>query len=116
MTSLLFKKLPMDIVKSILLYDRRFIIRNANIILIDKLDTNKYANIIQLLLNKLPIEKHIVYEMSDTLLWVYYYVTFSNNKSIHYDINYVGQLNEIHYSYCFYNSYCYEMLAEMSIT
>ena len=116
MTSLLFKKLPMDIVKCILPYDRRFIIRNGNIILIDKLDPNKYSNIIKLLLNKPPIEKHIVCQMNDEIVWTYYYVAFSNNKSIHYDINYSCQLNEIYYSYCFYNVYCYSMLAGFSIT
>ena len=116
MASLIFKKLPMDILKCILPYDRRFIIRNGNIILIDKLDQNKYSNIIELLLNKSKIEKHIVYKMNDALIWIYYYVAFSNNKSIHYDINYSCQLNEIYYSYCFYNDYCYSMLAGMSIT
>jgi hypothetical protein len=115
MTSLPFRKLPIEIVKCILPYDRRFIIRNGNIILIDKLNFNKYSNIIQLLLNKPPIEKHIVHKMNDTLVWAYYYVTFSNNKIIHYDINYVCQLNEIYYSYCFYNDYCYEMLDGMSV-
>ena len=54
--------------------------------------------------------------MNDVVVWTYYYVTFSNNKSIHYDINYSCQLNEIYYSYCFYNGYCYSMLAGMSIT
>jgi len=116
MLSLLFKKLPIDIIKCILPYDRRFIIRNNNIILIDKLNTNKYSNIIQLLLNKPPIEKYIVYEMNVRLVWAYYYATFSNNKSIHYDINHLCQLNEIYYSYCLYNGYFYEMLDGMSIT
>jgi hypothetical protein len=115
MLSLNFRKLPIEIVKCILPYDRRFIIRDSNIILIDKLDANKYSNIIQLLLNKPKIEKHIVYEMYNGLVWIYYYVKFSNNKSIHYDINYVCQLNEIYYSYCFYNDYCYEMLDGMTI-
>lgn len=37
-----FKRLPIDIVKHILLYDSRFVIRNGEIIQINKLDMNKY--------------------------------------------------------------------------
>jgi hypothetical protein len=37
-----FKRLPMDIVKHILLYDSRFVLRNGEIIQINKLDMNKY--------------------------------------------------------------------------
>jgi len=37
-----FKRLPMDIVKNILPYDSRFVIRNGEIIQINKLDMNKY--------------------------------------------------------------------------
>lgn len=46
----IFKNTPIDIVKNILLYDKRFSIRNGTIM--NKLDTIKYENIIQLLENK----------------------------------------------------------------
>jgi hypothetical protein len=37
-----FKQLPMDVVKYILPYDKRFVIRRGKIILVNKLDMNKY--------------------------------------------------------------------------
>jgi hypothetical protein len=46
----IFKNIPDDIVKYILSYDKRFSIRNG--IIMNRLDTIKYENIIQLLENK----------------------------------------------------------------
>ena len=53
MISVLFRKLPMDIIKYILPYDRRFIIRKGNIILIDKKVEHLYQRnlVVQLLKN-----------------------------------------------------------------
>ena len=51
-----FANLPMDVVKCILAYDRRFVIRNGEIVTIDKLNRSKYTNIFDLLLSKATIE------------------------------------------------------------
>jgi hypothetical protein len=50
-----FKQLPMDVVKYILAYDKRFVIRRGKIILVNKLDMNKYKTaVLNLLLLKRP--------------------------------------------------------------
>jgi hypothetical protein len=36
--------LPLDLIKKILLYDNRFVLRKGNLIMINKLDKEKYAN------------------------------------------------------------------------
>ena len=51
----IFKTLPIDIVNQILLYDSRYAMHNGKIIIIRKLDLNKYKTVIDLLLQKLPI-------------------------------------------------------------
>jgi hypothetical protein len=47
-----FKNTPIDIVQHILCYDKRYIIRNGNIIIIKPLDKKKYRVVIHLLKNK----------------------------------------------------------------
>jgi hypothetical protein len=49
--------LPLDLIKKILLYDNRFILRKGNLIMINKLDKEKYANIIYLLKYKSQIRE-----------------------------------------------------------
>jgi hypothetical protein len=35
--------LPLDLIKKILLYDNRFVLRKGNLIMINKIDKEKYA-------------------------------------------------------------------------
>ena len=89
----IYKKLPMDIVNKILLYDRRYVIHNGKIILIRKLDLDKYSVIINLLLKKPKIIELKIWS-SIGEFWKSYIVYFSINHknhfnySIQYSINY----------------------------
>jgi len=52
----IFQNIPFEIVKHILSYDKRYIIRNGNIIIINPIDIIKYQNIIRLLESKPKIQ------------------------------------------------------------
>ena len=70
----IFKLLPTDIVKNILLYDKRYIIRNGKIININKLNDKLYENTYNLLLKKPLIKVYSNVNNSNTFFWSY--VTF----------------------------------------
>jgi hypothetical protein len=87
--------LPLDIIKSILLYDNRFILRKGNLIMINKLDKEKYANIIYLLQYKPKIrqDKYSIYFTS----YVYlrnYKIQYSNDN-----VHTTEQYNHITYQF-----------------
>ena len=90
----IYKKLPMDIINQILLYDRRYVMHNGKIILIRKLDLNKYSVIINLLLKKPKIIELKLW-FSTEEFWKSYIVYFSRNYknhfnySIQYSIDYI---------------------------
>jgi len=96
-----FKTLPMDIVKYILLYDSRFVLRNGKIIQINKLDMNKYKTIaLNLLLIKKP---KVTYHFWKSPLVFWCDVRFSNGHRVFYSVNkenYNGHFNDhMLYSY-----------------
>jgi hypothetical protein len=114
-----FKNLPMDIVKTIVLYDNRFVIRNGEIILINKLDTNKYKTaILNLLLLKKP-QIYSIRTMSTSFCekaeWEAFCVEFSNRYGIHYNIGYMGNKNFIRYTFGYNEEYCYSPIQTMDI-
>jgi len=71
----LFQSLPMDIVKLILLFDKRFILRKGQIIVINKLEKVKYSNVFEFFLKTSniirPILGWVLYLHND----YYYYET-----------------------------------------
>jgi hypothetical protein len=95
----LLKKLPMDIIKIILSYDKRFIIRKGYIITIDTIDLKKYNNINKLLFNNLlqkksrPRMKNI--RDMQGKKWQYYQIKLGINFIIYYHINYMQQFKDI---------------------
>ncbi len=95
----LLKKLPMDIIKIILSYDKRFIICKGYIITIDTIDLKKYDNINKLLFNNLlqkksrPIMKNI--RDMQGKKWQYYQIKLGINFIIYYHINYMQQFGDI---------------------
>lgn len=99
----IFKKLPIDIVNQILLYDSRFVMHNGKIILIKKLDLNKYKTVIDLLLQKSPI-REIQLWSSEGEYWISCSVEFSKNPAnyfsyrIEYSIGYLDR-NTILYGF-----------------
>ena len=102
-----FKRLPMDIVKYILPYDSRFVLRNGEIIQINKLDMNKYKTAaLNLLLFKKPKIRYSTTCYSeghgDT-----YSVEFSNHYGIGYFLGYMGKKDDIVYSYGYNTEYTY---------
>ena len=95
-----FERLPMDIVKHILPYDRRFIMRNGEIIQINKLDMNKYKTAaLNLLLIKKPRIKYSTTCATGKGEWDAYSVKFSNHCGICYSLGYMGKKDDIVYSY-----------------
>ena len=76
----------MDIIKKILSYDRRFIIRKGSIITIDVLDVKKFKNINKLLFNNLlqrkpkPLMKYS--ENIEMNRWVLYQLKLGNSFAI----------------------------------
>jgi len=99
----IFRTLPFDIVNQILLYDRRFIMRNGKITLVKKLDPNKYKTIINLLLQKPPISEVELWSFGGGF-WKSCSVKFSKNPEnyfsyrIEYSIGYLDQ-NTILYGF-----------------
>jgi hypothetical protein len=97
----LFKKIPIDVIKIILSYDRRFIIRKNDIITIDILDLKKYKNINKLLFNNLlktipkPIMKNIRH--SEGKKWFYYEIKFKTKFKIYYHVDYMGNMGDIYF-------------------
>ena len=59
-----------------------------------KLDMDKYANVVGLLLQKPEIQE-CIRVTATTVSWDFYRVTFSNNHVLEYHINYGGDLNNI---------------------
>jgi len=96
--TIIFERLPLEIVKYILLYDNRFVIREGNIIIINKLNVNKYSNIIYLLSIK-PKVQHYITQFIGRSGWITYCITFRNNVGIHYNIKDVGATNKILYTF-----------------
>ena len=86
----------MEIVKYVLQYDRRCVIRNGELIIIHRLDVNKYRNIIYLLNIKPKIE-HCFALAVGIQKWDTYRVRFSNDLGIRYNISYMGVVDTIHY-------------------
>lgn len=76
----------MDVVKHILSYDRRFVIKKGKIILIKKLDKIKYASAIEALLKK-PIIKKTIHNFSSNYGYEIYSVALSGNLEIAYEFN-----------------------------
>jgi len=95
-----FKRLPMDIVKHILSYDSRFVLRNGKIIQINKLDMNKYKALNLLLLIRKP---KIICKFCHNKLTFWSSVRFSNGKGICYSMGRdwcINHLNDhVVYSY-----------------
>jgi hypothetical protein len=93
------KSLPMDAVIHILSYCKNVVIKNGNIILIDKLDKNKYAGVTKLLMEKQP-PKHYCFPGS-----IYFYSISSVNLSkqilIYYVCTYniITSMNTVWYNY-----------------
>jgi len=81
----LFKSLPMDVVKYILPYDSRFVLRNGEIIQINKLDKYKTAALNLLLFKKPNVTYH--FWKSPRVFWVWCDVRFSNGHRLFYSIN-----------------------------
>jgi len=80
------KKLPIELIWYILTYDRRYVIRDRKLIMINNLDKNKYAQIIDLLLKKkIPVCK------------------CTRNIYGIYQSDITIELNRINLSYRFYN-------------
>ena len=79
-----FQKFPMDIVKYILPYDSRFVLRKEKIIQINKLDMNKFktASLNLLLFFKKP---KIICELRHNKVTFWSSVRFSNGKGIYTD-------------------------------
>jgi hypothetical protein len=103
-----FKRLPMDIVKHILPYDRRFVLRNGEIIQINKLDMNKYKTAaLNLLLIKKPKIKHSTTCCRGTGYWDTYSVKFSNHCGICYSLGYMGKKDDLVYSYGYNTAFTY---------
>jgi hypothetical protein len=88
------KTVSMDIVKHILPYDMRFVIRKGEIVVINKLDENKYKPIIDLLKNKpkIKVTRHqpAFRDIPPNRWWCSCIVKFSNNLAMSYEIGYVG--------------------------
>uniref|UniRef100_A0A6C0DR93 Uncharacterized protein n=1 Tax=viral metagenome TaxID=1070528 RepID=A0A6C0DR93_9ZZZZ len=90
-----FRELPFDAVYHILSYDNRSVLKNGKIVtFVDKLDIRKYANVIELLLQKPKIQKYTNVTTAG-IRWNLYRVTFSNNQVLEYHINYGGHINDI---------------------
>lgn len=103
-----FKQLPMDVVKYILPYDKRFVIRRGKIILVNKLDMNKYKTaVLNILLLKKPKIEHSTTCSSGTGNWDVYAVEFSNGCGIRYNIDYMGNSNVVRYTYGYNTAYTY---------
>ena len=80
-----FKRLPMDVVKYILPYDRRFVLRNGEIIQINKLNMNKYKTAaLNLLLTKKP---KVTSGFWNKPLMFWCDVRFSNGHRLFYSVN-----------------------------
>ena len=99
----IFQKLPLDIVNQILLYDRRYVMKDGKITLVKKLDPNKYETIINLLLQKPPIWEDNLWSFGGGF-WKSCSVEFSKNPAnyfsyrIEYSIGYLDQ-NTILYGF-----------------
>ena len=96
------KKLPMDIVKIILSYDKRFIILKNKIIIINLLDHKKYRNVSNLLFNNLllrnPRPTLIKFNYYEGIIsWLCYEIKFKNNFRIIYHIDHMGKPGVILY-------------------
>ena len=89
-----FKRLPMDVVKYILPYDSRFVLRNGEIIQINKLDMNKYktAALNLLLLIRKP---KIICELRHNKVTFWSSVRFSNGKGICYSMGRDWNINHL---------------------
>jgi len=104
----IMNSLPMDVVKHILTYDRRFVLRYGKIAVIRKLDLNKYKiAILNLLLLKKPKIKQSRSCSAGTRGWDVYYVIFSNKHGIRYNIGYMGNKNFMRYTYGYNTEYTY---------
>jgi hypothetical protein len=113
--SSIFRKLPTDIIKYILPYDRRFIIKNGKIIVINKLNKYRKANLSILLLKKPTIYSvKVIHER--TIEWNAFCVEFfSNDYGIQYDIGYMGDKDRINYSFILNEAYCSSSIMRMDI-
>jgi hypothetical protein len=111
-----FRKLPMDIIKHILPYDKRFVLRNGEIISINKLDMNKYKHAI---LNLLLLRKPQVYSIktmsAGTGEWDVHCVEFSNRFGIHYNVDYMGNKDTLVYTFGYNEEYCYSPIHTIDI-
>jgi hypothetical protein len=111
-----FKRLPMDIVKYILPYDSRFVLRNGEIIQINKLDMNKYKTAaLNLLLMKKPKIEYSTTCSRGTDHWHTYSVEFSNHYGIRYSLGYMGKKDDLVYSYGYNTAYVYVPHQRMTI-
>jgi hypothetical protein len=110
------RKLPIDIIKHILPYDKRFVLRNGEIISINKLDMNKYKHAI---LNLLLLRKPQVYSIktmsAGTGEWDVHCVEFSNRFGIHYNVDYMGNKDTLVYTFGYNEEYCYSPIYTIDI-
>jgi hypothetical protein len=116
-----FKRLPMDVVKHILPYDSRFVIRKGEIIQINKLDMNKCktAALNLLLFFKKP---KIICELRYNKVTFWSSVRFSNGKGICYSMGRDWCKNHLKdhvvYSYgrAFPLSHCHDLVINYPLT
>ena len=83
------KNLPLDIVKEILAYDTRFVIRNGKICI--RLDNKKYADIRNKLISKPKVSKTYNAETKHFWAWVafdMYMIKYYNSEDDINDIRY----------------------------
>jgi hypothetical protein len=98
----------MDVVKYILPYDKRFVIRRGKIIIVNKLDMNKYKTaVLNILLLKKPKIEHSTTCSAGTGNWDVYAVEFSNRCGIRYNIDYMGKSDVVRYTYGYNTAYTY---------
>ena len=93
----IFKLLPTDIVKNILLYDKRYIIRNGKIININKLNNKLYENTYNLLLKKPLIKIYSNVNNSNTFFWSY--VTFDKYEIEYNNYHFEENNGNIYYKF-----------------
>ena len=101
-----FQRLPTDVIKYILPFDKRFILRNGEIFAINKLDQKKYGSIINQLTKKNKIivsySSHYQYDnqniMQNSRIG-YCHVNLSRKKMIRYNIDF--QRNQITYAFIY---------------
>jgi len=81
-----YHDLPLDIVKNILTYDNRFVIRHGHILLINKLDKVRYADAIRHISEKSKIKRIQISPAFEIM-----YVDFDSNRTtIAYELHSCG--------------------------